>query len=309
MHIALLGATSQIARDLVTSFARECKHDLALFARHPETVTVPQQLLDAGRCTVTNLARFNPGQAYDAIINFVGVGTPRRTVTMGASILEVTQRFDDLALAALRHNPRCRYLFLSSGAAYGSQFDRPAGDDTTASFPINRLGAQDWYGIAKFYAECRHRALPDLHIVDIRVFNYFSRQQDIGAGYLITDIVTALRNGESLGTAPTPMVRDYIGPQDFHQLVECILAAPQRNIAVDCYSRQPIAKQELLTLMEQNFGLRYSIDETGIVNGTGAKPHYYSVSRLAATLGYVPLLSSAENILAETRALLVMSAE
>lgn len=306
MRIALLGATSQIARDLVASFAHASDHDLALFARQPEAVTVPQSLLDAGRCTVANLADFDPSQAYDAIINFVGVGTPRKTVAMGASILDITLRFDDLALAALRHNPGCRYIFLSSGAAYGSQFDQPADDDTVARFPINRLGAQDWYGIAKFYAECRHRALPELHIVDIRVFNYFSRHQDMEAGYLITDIVKALRTSESLRTAPIPMVRDYIGPQDFHQLVERILAAPRCNLAVDCYSRQPIAKQELLALMGQHFGLRYTVDGAGVVNGTGAKPHYYSVSRRAATLGYAPLLSSADNILAEVQALLGM---
>jgi nucleoside-diphosphate-sugar epimerase len=304
MRIALLGATSQIARDLVASFARESKHDLALFARQPAAVTVPQRLKDEARCSVSSLSEFNPGQTYDAIINFVGVGTPRKTVALGASILDVTQCSDQLALDALRHNPRCRYIFLSSGAAYGSQFDRPADDDTVATFPINHLGAQDWYGIAKFYAECRHRALPDLPIVDIRVFNYFSRQHDISAGYLITDIVKALRDGQPLRTASTPMVRDYLGPEDFHQLIECVLAAPKVNIALDCYSRQPIAKYELLALMEQHFGLRYTIDDVGMVKGTGAKPHYYSVSRKAASLNYKPRFSSAESILAHTRALL-----
>jgi nucleoside-diphosphate-sugar epimerase len=306
MHLALLGATSQIAKDLVASFAHASGHHLALFARQPDAITVPKALRDAGRCTVANLTDFDPSQPYDAIINFVGVGTPRKTVAMGTSILDVTQRFDDLALAALRHNPICRYLFLSSGAAYGSRFEQPASEDTVASFPINRLGAQDWYGIAKFYAECRHRALPELPIVDIRVFNYFSRQQDMGAGFLITDIVNAVRTAESLRTAPTPMVRDYLGPQDFHQLVECILAAPRCNLAVDCYSRQPIAKHDLLGLMEQHFGLRYTVDGAGVINGTGAKPHYYSVSRRAATLGYAPLLSSADNLVMETRALLGM---
>lgn len=306
MRLALLGATSQIARDLVASFAHASDHALELFARRPEAVTVPQGLLDTGRCAVARLADFDPGQVYDAIINFVGVGTPRKTVAMGASILDITQRIDDLALAALGHNPRCCYIFLSSGAAYGSQFDQPASDDTVARFPINRLGEQDWYGIAKFYAECRHRALPELHIVDIRVFNYFSRQQDVDAGYLITDIVKALRAGEPLRTAPTPMVRDYIGPHDFHQLVESILAAPARNTAIDCYSRQPITKQELLALMKQQFGLQYTVDTSDIVNGTGSKPHYYSISRQAAALGYAPRFSSAENLLTEVQALLAM---
>lgn len=306
MRIALLGATSQIARDLVGSFAHASHHDLALFARQPEAIAAPQCLLDVGRCTVANLADFDPCQPYDAIINFVGVGTPRKTVAMGAFILDVTQRFDDVALAALRHNPRCRYLFLSSGAAYGSQFDQPASDYTVASFPINCLGAHDWYGIAKFYAECRHRAMADSHIVDIRVFNYFSRNQDISAGYLITDVVKALRSKQSLHTASTPMVRDYIGPQDFHQLVECILAAPASNMAVDCYTRAPIDKQEILSLMQQHFGLRYQVGPApaDVPSATGTKPHYYSLSRRAADLGYEPTQSSADNLLEEANALL-----
>jgi nucleoside-diphosphate-sugar epimerase len=306
MRIALLGATSQIARDLVASFAHTSDHVLALFARRPEAVTVPQSLLDASRCTVANLADFDPSRVFDAIINFVGVGTPRKTVTIGASILDITQRFDDLALAALSHNPGCRYIFLSSGAAYGSQFDRPADKDTIADFPINQLGAQDWYGIAKFYAECRHRSLADLPIVDIRVFNYFSRTNDLAARFFITDILCAIRDQTTLHTSPDYMRRDFLGPTDFQQIVSCILAAPEQNLAVDCYTRAPINKQEILSLMQQHFGLRYQVGPApaDVPSATGTKPHYYSLSRRAADLGYEPTQSSADNLLEEANALL-----
>ena len=38
MRIAILGATSQIAKDLIISFSENSNHDLILFARRPDLV-------------------------------------------------------------------------------------------------------------------------------------------------------------------------------------------------------------------------------------------------------------------------------
>ena len=51
---------------------------------------------------------------------------------MGNSIFDVTLRFDEMVLEYLQAHPACRYLFLSSGAAYGSGFSEPANRDTPA---------------------------------------------------------------------------------------------------------------------------------------------------------------------------------
>ena len=126
MHIAILGATSQIARDLIESFAHDDRHRLALFARRPQAVIVPAPFQWSRRCTVRSLDAFDTLQSYDAIINFVGVGTPRKTVEAGASILNITEQYDRLALDLLDRNSTCRYIFLSSGVVYGSRFDEPA---------------------------------------------------------------------------------------------------------------------------------------------------------------------------------------
>ena len=47
MRIAILGATSQIARDLVTSFLQHDNYELSLFGRQPEII---QDWLCANRC-------------------------------------------------------------------------------------------------------------------------------------------------------------------------------------------------------------------------------------------------------------------
>jgi nucleoside-diphosphate-sugar epimerase len=242
---------------------------------------------------------------FDAVINFVGVGNPAQALAMGNSIFDITLRFDELVLDYLQTYPACRYLFMSSGAAYGSVFNEPANRSTTAIVSINDLARQEWYGVAKLHAECRHRSHPELSIFDIRVFNYFSSTQDIHARFLITDILRAIRDKTVLKTSSDYLVRDFLHPSDFHKLIRALLSTPAANAAIDCYSRAPIDKPNLLAVMQEKFGLRYEIAETpAVVNATGGKPHYYSLNTRAADFGYSPGLTSLEGILLESEKLL-----
>ena len=244
-------------------------------------------------------------QEFDAIINFVGVGNPAQAAAMGSSIFDITLQYDDLALNYVRQHSDCRYIFLSSGAAYGSSFDAPVDAQTKATIAINNLQPQDWYGVAKLHAECRHRSLAHLPIVDIRVFNYFSHTQDMEARFLITDIVRAIRDKTVLKTSADYIVRDFIGPDDFHQLVNAILTSPATNDVVDSYSKAPIDKLTLLSAMQLQFGLQYELVKTATgVNATGRKPHYYSLNKRATDFGYYPRLSSLDGLLAECDAVI-----
>ena len=299
MRLAILGATSQIAKDLVQSFAAQSSHELVLYARRPDAVS--QWLTSAGlvgRYAVADFADFGTNEHFDAILNFVGVGDPAQAAAMGANIFDVTLKYDELALEYVRQHPNCRYIFLSSGAAYGTSFDAPVDANTKATIAINNLEPQDWYGVAKLHAECRHRSLAPLPIVDIRVFNYFSHTQDMAARFLITDILRAIRDKTILKTSADYMLRDFIHPLDFWNLVNAILAAPAANAVVDAYSKAPIDKPTLLAAMEENFGLQYEIAETDVgVNATGSKPHYYSLNTRAEEFGYMPALTSLQGLL------------
>lgn len=300
MQIAILGATSQIAKDLIFSFSNEEDKQLHLFARRPDDVT--KWLNDvglSGRYQVDDFSVFGT-QVFEAILNFVGVGNPAQAAAMGASIFDATLQYDGLALNYAQQHPACRYIFLSSGAAYGSNFDAPADANTKAIIDINNLKPQDWYAVAKLHAECRHRSLPHLSIVDIRVFNYFSHTADMEARFLITDIVRSIRNKTILKTSADYMVRDFIGPDDFHQLVNAILTSPATNEVVDCYSMAPIDKSTLLTVMQEKFNLKYEITEVSTnLNATGGKTHYYSLNTSAANFGYRPRFTSLEGVLKE----------
>ena len=301
IKIAILGATSQIAKDLIVSFSNEKDKQLHLFARRPDEVTKWLKSVGLSGCYLVNAFSVFGTQDFDAIINFVGVGNPVQAATMGASIFDVTLQYDELALNYVRQHPECRYIFLSSGAAYGSNFDVQADTTTRATIAINSLQQQDWYTVAKLHAECRHRSLAHLPIVDIRVFNYFSHTQDMEARFLITDILRAIRDKTVLKTSPDYIVRDYLHPSDFYQLVSVLLAAHAVNTVVDCYSLAPIDKLSLLTAMQEKFGLQYEISNASTsVNATGSKSHYYSLNTRAADFGYKPRLTSLEGVLLES---------
>lgn len=131
------------------------------------------------------------------------------------------------------------------------------------------------------------------------------RTQDISARFLITDILRAIRDKIVLKTSSEYIVRDFLHPSDFYQMVNALLAAPAANAVVDCYSRAPIDKPTLLAAMQEKFGLRYETTEaTTSVNATGCKPHYYSLNTRAADFGYQPALTSIEGVLQEAAAML-----
>ncbi len=304
-RIAIFGATSQIARDLIVSLAVAGERNLYLFARRSDDV---KRWLDVvglpGRYPVGDFSEFGK-QKFDAILNFVGASNPAQIIEMGNSIFDITLQFDEMVLDYLQSYPACRYLFLSSGAAYGSNFKEPATCNTPAIVAINNLSPQEWYGVAKLHAECRHRSRPELAIIDIRVFNYFSRTQDISARFLITDILRAIRDKVALKTSPEYIVRDFLHPSDFHKLVNALLSSPATNAVVDAYSRAPIDKPDLLAAMQEKFGLRYEITAaTERVNTTGRKTCYYSLNTRAADFGYQPNLTSLEGILQESEKIL-----
>jgi nucleoside-diphosphate-sugar epimerase len=301
MKIAILGATSQIAKDLILSFSKNKVYDFSLFVRKVKLLEewINNENLNENY-QVQEYSNFSNNQKYDVIINFVGVGDPEKSQEIGNNIFKITEQYDEMVLEYLKCNKETKYIFLSSGAVYGGDYKVPVKKDTLATININNLATTDWYAIAKLYAEARHRSLPDLSIVDIRVFNYFSHTQNINARFLITDIVRALKNGEVFKTSPDNVIRDFITPPDFYNLIQAIIDYKPLNTALDCYTKSPVEKFNLLSEIESKFGLNYEIDENlNVVNATGAKFNYYSENKIAKDIGYNPGSTSLESIIRE----------
>lgn len=312
MNIAILGATSFIAQELVREWGSlnkvACIH---LYARNIDSVELFCSTIKSGVTVLQGktLDCFPDGVIYDAVINCIGVGDPAKAKMMSNQIMDITFQYDDMVLHYLEQHPQCKYIFLSSGAAYGSDFERPASINKKASFEINSLQETETYGLAKFITEMKHRCKPNLSIVDVRVFNIFSKNQNVASKFFITDMLRAIQNSTSCDVSPEPMVRDYLHPKDFCQIIECILAAGALNMAVDCYSKAPVDKSTLLNALQASYGLqwRYTSDAS-IVRATGTKCNYYSENHSLERLGYKPEYSSLDTILTEFDKALSLSA-
>lgn len=302
MRIAIFGATSEIAKDLILAFADHIKYEITLFARRPEVVKPWLSAREiSSRYSTKHFDEFNSQQEFDAILNFVGVGSPAQATQIGSGILDVTHKFDTMVLEYLQKYPDCRYLFMSSGAVYGSNFEDPVDHNSYSLLPINHLKNQDWYGLSKLYAEARHRST-SFSIVDIRIFNYFSHTQNLETNFFITEVIKSIMNKKILITSPENIIRDYLGSHDFFSLIRIILEAPKFNGALDCYSLAPVNKWDILEKFKKLFGLEYELaTREGYAQGTGFKKNYYSNWRSAESYGYIPTFSSLDLLIQEAK--------
>jgi nucleoside-diphosphate-sugar epimerase len=307
LNIAILGATSHIAKGLIFNLAGRGDCRLELFARSPERVadflkmfiSSPQASL-----SVHGFGEFGRGD-HDVVINCVGI---RKSVDFAAqlpSVLKLTEDHDNLILTYLAGHTGALYINFSSGAAYGSDFREPASETTSAQWRINHLERAEYYGVAKLNAEVKHRALDKLNIVDLRLFGYFSRFIDLSDQYLLAEIVACLKEEREFITDQYNVVRDYVHHQDLYSLVESCLQRRTLNDAFDVYSLAPVAKNDLLTYCRDNFGLRYSVrGGFDAASATGRKEKYYSVNKKAEQLGYAPRYTSLAGFAGEAEQLL-----
>jgi len=306
MKIAILGATSHIAKGLIFHFTRHGQSELVLFARSHDKVADFLQSIDARNIAeVHALDEFNEG-TYDVIINCIGIGQPVKLKAQPALIFGLTELYDNLIIDYLLHHPDKLYINFSSGAAYGSDRSQPASDSTSSLLDINHLTPENYYTIAKINSEAKHRSHALLNICDLRVFAYFSRFIDLDSQYFLTDIISCIKANKVFVTSPQNMIRDYVHPDDLFSLVLKCIERSTGNDVYDVFSLNPVDKFEILSFFRNNFGLKYSVEENmSIASATGNKDSYFSLSRKAHTIGYYPRFTSIESIKEEAAAVLV----
>jgi len=310
MKIAILGATSHIAKNLIYYFAKNTQYELFLFARNKDAVHVFMQT-----CNSTSLFRVFGFEAffegsYDAVINCVGVGDPAKQKNIGAEIFRLTEYFDNLVIDYLFSHRSVVYINFSSGAVYGTAFDSGITKDSLATIDVNNITSADFYRIAKLNAEAKHRAMSDLCIVDLRIFSFFSRFINLDSGFLLCEMLRCAKDHTIFHTNSVDIIRDYVAPSDLFALVELCFEKAPLNCALDVYSAKPVRKSELLKLFTEEFGLKVEIEEKGYLSPTGTKVAYFSKNYEARkVLMYVPANSSVYTVREEARYLLQMNNE
>lgn len=291
-RIAILGATSHIAKGLIINFLEDKKSSLSLFARAPSRVMY--FLKENGfepNCPINGFRKFERGQ-YDVIINCIGLGTPSRIARAGGNVLSLTEEFDRIALRYLKKYPKALYINFSSGAVYSVS----SGD----------LKPEHFYGLAKLYQEAKHRVLDKLNIVDVRVFSYFSRFINLDSGYFLTELIKSIKKREVFVTNPRDFTRDFLSSEDLFSLICLVIKAKPFNDVIEAYSSKPVTKFELLDYFVKDYPLKYRIKrKLRLDSPTGQKDHYCSHSRKARDLiGYKPKFSSIETVVKEAKYLI-----
>ena len=200
MKIAILGATSHIAKGLINGFSRSSQYELYLFARSLNKLSVFLSDIQIGKDIYKNDFNAFSSNKYDVIINCVGIGDPVKLKNNISAIFHLIETFDNMVLDYLEKHPETLYINFSSGAAYGVAFDMPVNGATCSNWHINNISEADYYGIAKFHSEAKHRALKKLNIVDLRIFSYFSRFINLESKFLLTEIISYIKEGKEFIT-------------------------------------------------------------------------------------------------------------
>ena len=303
--IAILGATGHIAKNLISNFKESGKFTLFLFARSNGKLDNFLKIINYGeKIKKIDLFNFNT-EKYDAIINCIGIGGPKKLKNTGPEIFRLTEYFDNFILDYLKDNSNCIYINFSSGVAYGVDFSIPAENKKLCEINVNNICSNDNYGIVKLYSEAKHRSCKNFNIVDLRVFAFFSRFIDLKSKYFITELISCIKTKKELTTNNNNIVRDYIHPKDLFNLINICIDVGEINDVFDVYSLKPITKFEILDYFKKNYDLVYKI-EKGIFgeNATGIKDNYYSINKKAEKIGYIPKYSSIESIVQETKEIL-----
>lgn len=298
-RVAILGATGHIAKNLILGLSSLKEYQLYLFARSREKLVafLEGESIVEGIFTC-EYDQFQQTVNFDIIINCVGIGNPQELALNPYSVFQVTEHYDNMILEYLENSTSSIYINLSSGAAYGSDFLEPATHEKLLSLNINNLSSKDFYGISKLNMEAKHRSLFKFKILDLRIFGFFSQYIDLNSSFLITDVIDSIEKNKTLFTSSENIIRDYVHPNDFLQLIKLCMNNAIDNNGYDVYSLKPISKFEMLEYFSSEFGLRFEVTAETIFDSiTGSKKNYYSNNNKAISIGYQPQYTAMSSVI------------
>jgi len=298
-NIAIFGSTGHIGKNLISFFIKNNDFKIFLFSRDIKKIE-SLKMIFSDTMSFNTYDDFGKNE-YDVIINCVGISNPNAFEKNSRSIFDTAEFYDTMVLDYLKNFPTTLYINLSSGAVFSGEFDKPVDDSSTYKFDVNGINKGEMYSISKMYLESKHRSLPDLNIVDLRIFGFFSRFIDVNAGFFMSELLQALKNKSEFITDKKDFVRDYVNPKDFYDLTKNCIANKKINDVFDVYSKEIISKFQILEECFNKFDLKFKlVEKIESISPTGVKKNYYSLSRKAEKINYSPQFSSLETILNES---------
>ncbi len=290
MNIAILGGNSMMAIDLYKIFLQNTSYNIFSFARNA--------LLNKSKSNIEfyDYKQFNDFK-YDLIINFIGAGDQSKINQEKNNIIKTSIYYDQMVLNYLYKNVKTKYIYISSGSAYLSDFKDPVEEDNIITISKNDLiHEKKNYQYSKIIPELIHLAERRLSIVNLRIFNYISNSININHTFLISQIFKSIIYKKKFECNQMNIVRDYISDIELFEIIELINNKDFLNDSFDCFSKKPITLYELLKMMKDFYNLNYSFSILETTNLTGQKINYYSNNHNLLKIGYIPKRTSAEII-------------
>ncbi len=306
-RIAILGAGGQIGRGLAEALDADCRLDL--FTERPGRLRTLLGVAEKGEraAEISHTSDFGR-DAYDLVVNAALPGDPKVIRGLGAEILYASEAVDNMTLAYLNQQPRCKLLFLSTGAIYGNAYNRPAENSDALTIPVNQSEKTPCYPLAKIVAEAKHRALVSRSILDVRVFGYLSKELPIAGGYFLSEIANSLISGKPLQINRQNFLRDYIGPPEIADCVGYALNTPAFNRAIDLVSPEAISKRRILALVCKRLGLRCTVSDAADIDEDNPDWPRQLSNRAMEMPGFEPIRPSSEVIIDELSRCLTLHA-
>ncbi len=311
LRIAIMGATSHIAKGLIYNFLQDKGFVLNLYIREIESISQFRNFLNNIKKNSAKTCIIHKGyndflrHSYDVIINCVGVGTISKLKGDYTKYFTVTEEYDNLVINYLKKHQKSLYISFSSGAIYGKEFSRPVNENTKNCFQVNNITPEEYYSVARLNAETKHRAFKNLNIVDLRLFSYFSRFADLKDDYFIIEIIKCVLNKKIFKTDKSNIVRDFVHPQDLFWVIKKCIEIGKINGAFDINSKKPANKWEILDYFSSEYGLKYKIiPSLNFASATGFKSKYYSVYNKVIQLNFKPKFTSLDTIKEESKYIL-----
>ena len=301
LTVAILGATGTIGKSLIYQFLKNKNFKiLYLYSRNFQKLDLfLENLLLYNDFNYDNIIyaeyEYLNEESYDIIINCIGVGTNPENYS---DYFTINEHYDNLVLNYLQKHKNTLYISISSGAIYGNLESDCARKHTFNLVNINDIKKQDYYSITRLYLETKHRSLEDLNIADLRLFNFFSRFNNLDDNYFIADIINCCKDNKLFITNQNDFYRDFLHPEDlYNMIIKCYENIPL-NQFFDMCSLLPIGKFSIINYFKQNYKLQVEIQKDKKFNsGTGNKVYYYSdYNGPCEKIGFVSKYTSLECI-------------
>lgn len=254
IKIGFLGASGLIAQEL-RGYAASQGHEVIGFGR-----------AESPWLNIEPYSHLSYHPDLSALVNLVGGHSKNTSILNPGSISEIDVLASDWALSNSKP-----YIFISSGAIFGSRSEFPVFDGS----PLATDEPLEPYVLSKLEAESRHETLRSQggHVSDLRIFSYAGPHFLLGGNYFLSSVFRAAVNGKEFEVKGPGFIRDYIGARELWEAIEICLSLPA-GVRANLFSAAPISRVQLMGLISNNFGLTFNYPTVTNAGDSGVEKYY-----------------------------------